>query len=366
MLEPNARTAPASRNFGTIEAYRGLAALAVFCVHGQAIVGESLVPRHGYLAVDLFFILSGIVMAHSYDRRFADGSLSSVGFMWLRVVRLLPVIVLATLFAAVVNAAILRINGPTPFHSLGEIALSTVLTVALIPQPWVDSHNYYPLNGPFWSLLFELAANLLFALSWRQFSGRRLFALIGFAGLALVVIGISSGDYPHGFYWSQAPLAAARTLYCFFVGVLIARSSHCDPVRSSVGMLVGIVAGAALFWGSIPGFDVAQDLVADLLFLPTIAWLAIRVEPGPLLERASRWLGEASYPVYAFHLPLILAVVGAAKLANVRWLFPSPISALVLLLLMVAGGVLLHRLIDEPTRRWLKRRFRGDNRVRGG
>ena len=81
-----ARTAPG--RFLTLDGLRGLAALIVVAVHASEHFG-SAGPRFGYLAVDLFFVLSGFVLSYAYDRRFADG-MTNRQFMRLRIERLAP------------------------------------------------------------------------------------------------------------------------------------------------------------------------------------------------------------------------------------------------------------------------------------
>lgn len=64
-------SAPRSR-YLTLDAMRGVAALAVVAFHFHAHLG-GYDPSTGYLAVDLFFVISGFVIALAYDRRFATG-----------------------------------------------------------------------------------------------------------------------------------------------------------------------------------------------------------------------------------------------------------------------------------------------------
>lgn len=54
--------------FDTLDAMRGVAALIVVVHHAHSLWGRQLVPA-GYLAVDLFFVLSGFVIANAYERK---------------------------------------------------------------------------------------------------------------------------------------------------------------------------------------------------------------------------------------------------------------------------------------------------------
>jgi hypothetical protein len=67
---------------------------------------------------------------------------------------------MASLFAIVVHGLILAARSDaTPFHDYRSPALSGVLTTLLIPQ--IRTREFYPLNRPFWSLLFELPVNVV-------------------------------------------------------------------------------------------------------------------------------------------------------------------------------------------------------------
>jgi peptidoglycan/LPS O-acetylase OafA/YrhL len=59
--------------FYTIDGLRGIAALLVVCRHIVPLHGGKLNFQSSYLAVEMFFLFSGFVIAHAYDKRFAAG-----------------------------------------------------------------------------------------------------------------------------------------------------------------------------------------------------------------------------------------------------------------------------------------------------
>jgi hypothetical protein len=76
---------------------RGIAAMAVVMQHFSAtaqlhclVPMPSLVP-HGYLAVDLFFVLSGFIMSYTYLSSFQRNGIRAFGdFLLRRVARIVP------------------------------------------------------------------------------------------------------------------------------------------------------------------------------------------------------------------------------------------------------------------------------------
>jgi len=86
---PQAITSANSVNrFEMLDLLRGIAALAVLIYHSAHFLGGQLLPG-GYLAVDLFFMLSGFVIAHNYDSKIAAG-MTLREFMLVRGIRLFP------------------------------------------------------------------------------------------------------------------------------------------------------------------------------------------------------------------------------------------------------------------------------------
>ncbi|MFX8945840.1 acyltransferase family protein, partial [Acinetobacter baumannii] len=60
------------RSFATLDGLRGVAALLVV-YHHEHLAGIVGAPAGAYLAVDLFFLMSGFVIAHAYEARLEQG-----------------------------------------------------------------------------------------------------------------------------------------------------------------------------------------------------------------------------------------------------------------------------------------------------
>ena len=83
------------RTFHTLDGLRGISAVFVVLFHYSVYLRPISVPN-AYLAVDLFFIMSGFVIGLAYENRLRN-SLSVPGFIKLRLVRLYPLYILGTL-----------------------------------------------------------------------------------------------------------------------------------------------------------------------------------------------------------------------------------------------------------------------------
>ena len=79
------------KRFEALDAFRGLAAIIIVLFHSQfyADTQPNIFVRHGYVFVDFFFILSGFVIAYSYQDKILNG-IGFKKFMLLRFARLYP------------------------------------------------------------------------------------------------------------------------------------------------------------------------------------------------------------------------------------------------------------------------------------
>ena len=150
------------REIGALTGLRGVAACWVveYHVHERAplLPGSPLgtMLRHGYLAVDLFFVLSGFVMALSYEGLFAGGaSRRALGtFALRRLARIYP------LYAAVTGASVLLF-----LHFALATGAPCRPLLAMLPYnvPLLQTWGFGDgIVGQSWSVSAEMAAYVLF------------------------------------------------------------------------------------------------------------------------------------------------------------------------------------------------------------
>ena len=152
-----------TRQIRPLTGVRGVAAIFVVIYHFSFV--NSPFPRadnellgRGYLAVDLFFLLSGMVMAMRQVSSMAAGSPASryVFFIKSRIARIYPlyfVILIYLLLTAFVNYVFAQVPFP-PLWS-GAVILANLFLV----QSWGALHS---IGWVSWSLSAEMAAYVLF------------------------------------------------------------------------------------------------------------------------------------------------------------------------------------------------------------
>ena len=332
-----------SRSYVTLDGLRGIAALSVVVLHCHRLIGD-LSWSSAALAVDLFFVLSGFVLAHAYSQRLAE-NLSVAEFMKARVIRLYP-LYLAGIALGIVEALLVihYQQGSIPWD-WWKFWTALPFNLFMIPTPWA----LYPFNGVMWSIFLELVVNLLWALSFPFLrTNRALIATVVVAAIGLVASVLIYGKLTSlGTSWGTMPGGLFRVCFPFFLGVLIYRFRDHAPKIPAIILLVAL---PAILFLPLP---VLAQLFAALFILPALVWLGSAVEPRGWLGFVSHKLGAASYAVYAVHKRLY-ALTYAAGLKLGFDLQPfAPWVGIVFIAGLIPFCLFLDGVYDRRARKWL-------------
>jgi peptidoglycan/LPS O-acetylase OafA/YrhL len=325
--------APGDGRLETLDALRGVAAIAVFAFHlRQLTFGYDVVFPNGGLAVDFFFVLSGYVIGRAYERKLR-GQMSVQAFAWRRLLRVYP-----AAFAGLVIGLLVTLPG----HGLAPFAPALLLNFLLLPV-FGRAMGLFPLNGPLWSLFFELAANLAHALVLPKLTTARLALGVGALGVGLLAVGQRRGTIFVG--WRADGITDAAFLYgfvrvgfCYGAGLLLYRLVENGRLKPpAVPPLVPILLLAGVL--AVPTLDrllLLQELAAVFVVFPALVLLG--ANPVRRSNPASRWLGGISYPLYALHGPLLLVMMVVGKV-------PAPNAA-------ILGAVSFVAILGAATAFW--------------
>ena len=355
----SARAPGAAERFDLLDGLRGLAALFVVTDHVAPMWFQNLLPSR-QLSVDFFFVLSGFVIAHAYLHRLATG-MSALDFMRARVIRLYPLYLLGTIIAA----GVALYSYATGQNDPGRWNLAETFTFAFLFLPCPPAvprcgFEPYPLNGPAWSLFFELAANLAFALVARALTQRRLSIFVALAAAILAASDWVFGRMDVGWAWSHFGGGGARVAYSFFAGVLIyiTRSSRRLPAMPA---WLGFVCLLAIVAAPLSGAALQIfDLVAALALIPVLVAFAGDAVVTGGAQKFCAALGALSYPLYMVHVPLMRFFDQVVVLP-----YPNDLARLgIVAALALALAALSYRFYDIPVRRWVGRRLARGGRAR--
>lgn len=349
MIPQRARAGERSRN-DLLDGMRGVAALAVVIFHIGGILNNSWAPA-GYLAVDYFFVLSGLVLGLAYDRRLAAG-LSFGRFMTMRVIRLYPVFALGIALGIAKSIAQIALHQEQAM-GLSELVVAIGLNLFMLPVPFHDT-QLFPLNTPAWSLMAEFVINIAYASVLFRARTPVLVLIAVLAGLGVVVAALSVGHLNVGSDRAHVLFGLFRVAFSFPLGMLMARmlrDRQRRPTRAAYALLAAL--GAVLLLPVPAGLVTARDLVFVFVVSPGIVWIGATIDVPPRWRRPLAMLGDLSYPVYALHYPLLLGAIFVLT----RLHLPDPVVAFGCLLIVATAAWLAGHYFDRPIRRALSARL---------
>lgn len=341
-----------SQQFIGIQILRFVAAMLVVVMHtGEAIslrIGTARPDDDwsgGSAGVDIFFVISGFVMALCAARPAEPGQ-SRLGAAWVFLQRRLLRIVPLYWFYTLLKAALIVVLPALALRSsldLGHLAAS--LLFIPFTSPWGLTQPVLPVG---WTLNDEMLFYLLLAAAIAGGLPR-----IGFCLLAFGLIFLGRHFFPH----AVALAFYAQTLvFEFVLGMGIAHLWLNYPAMHPAIGLLAIVVGAAWMFG-IPWSQAADRLCswglgAGLMVLGAV-WLEPWTARLPLAWPLS-FLGDTSYSLYLSHTFVVPASVLLLKQLGVQGILP-----LMLLtgLMAVALGCLSYRWLERPLTGFARRAF---------
>jgi peptidoglycan/LPS O-acetylase OafA/YrhL/lysophospholipase L1-like esterase len=330
-----------------LDGIRAVAVAAVVAFH----TGIPWMPG-GLLGVSMFFTLSGFLITGILLRSWeATGGLELRRFYVHRARRLLPALVL-------VLATVLAVAWAVDRSSLGARWDESVAATFYVSNWWTIAAGQDYLDffaGPqplshLWSLAVEeqfyLVWPLLLLVALRLLRGDRR-ALAGLTtGLALVSFVLLAVHTTPGLDHTRAYEGTDTRAGELLVGAVLALALHgarWGTTSSRVSRAVADVVGAVALTGILAALALSSYYSLWLyrggllaFSVGVAALIAAVVHPGSLLGRALgaaplQWVGERSYGIYLWHMPVV-AFVPAAVAAGFSWRLATVQVGLTLLL----------------------------------
>jgi len=359
----------ARATINSLTGVRGIAAIWVAMFHGYGMLpidpGFPQAVRNmiqcGWVAVDLFFVLSGYVICYVHLSDFKRFSWSSTWHFWkLRLARIYPAHLVMTLawLPVLIVATVVFPETLTP--SVREQFSGTALIAALtLTNGWGLPHSE-GWNGVSWSVGSEWFAYLTFpvlAILLNRIGTSRAALLL--AGTSMIVplvlaIVVNGGDH-FMLPWSWA---IVRVETAFILGSAIyLMNQRMNQRLSAAGLLIASVISIFIIAArGAPGLEIGALIVC---FAVLIASLAKSPKIGDWIfgSRFLVFLGKISYSIYLSHY-LVVVVLRHISEKIVRGAASPLQSSLMLvayLVIIVVVGYWLFTAVEDPARRVLRR-----------
>lgn len=339
-----------------LDMLRGIAALAIVLRHFAWRNDDVPILPSSYLAVDLFFMLSGFVLSYTYEDRLRAG-MPPREFFVQRIFRLYPLYLVGLVLGSI-GAVLLLTLGGVAYNGLDTLtkwAGSTVFGLVMLPTPgpFTDGVRLFPLNVPSWSLFSELVINLLFARFALRLDFRRLGWIIAASFAVMALLAFRGGSVDGGGTWADLGLGLVRCSFAFFAGVVLFRLSRRfrPPVVSPLLPALLLLAPMAL----PAGIDPLWTLASVVVIFPAVIWLACAPRGRTRSDPLFKFLGDLSYPIYVMQAPVILLCTLTLWLAAGERFGDHLARDLPIYLgATIATGYACGRWLDGPMRKWMR------------
>jgi peptidoglycan/LPS O-acetylase OafA/YrhL len=358
---PSKTAVPLIRSHASL---RGIAASGVFFGHffWNQTAGVGGIIRWAGCAVDLFFILSGFILNWVYLSPANSFHWSS--YLRARVARIVPLYYFTTLLFL-----------PIPLYSMfrhgisyvGQDYPATLATNLFMVSGILDGWNH-TINIPAWSIGVEFFCYLSVfpLLMWLgRFLAARSYGVAASVLLVLVLTAALVHAYkmePIAIYhWSWDSSWLSRGIYGFSIGFflcLLYRASLPSPPGTGI-IHAMLLASLALFPLAIGGYIPSQFLLCAFPLL-VFATAYDRGAAAAILNHSLfQWLGERSYSIYLWHMPVLTFFRFLLAPVVARYIPVSAVPGFMKLAVVTCAVLLVselsYRYFEAPCRAWIRR-----------
>lgn len=335
------------QRFPLIDVLRGFSALLVVFYHVIAhrhwtdfpAGGIGKLPMLGWVGVDLFLVISGFVIGKTAMDAQRSGEPWRANYFERRLRRIVPLYVATiAMYVALVNPDILRFGWASVYHMVAHLFF--------VHNIWHETHG--SINPPNWSVGLEMQFYVLIALC-APWLARTNIVKVFFIWVAIAVAWKygSTVVFPPGasiaiiqfIYASQLP----GVLDEFVCGICIAKLAQAGALHFTWRRFIAWAIAAALlltaawitvedgskYWQSAPTIIGWRTLVC-MGFAALLACVVMIPFDGGWVLWPLRYLGEISYGIYLWHMPVLLTLLEKTQWQGFQLLWTTIVLTIVL------------------------------------
>lgn len=298
----------------------------------------------GDVAVDVFFLLSGIVFSKVYGDDIVAGKVSARVFFVRRFARLYPIHVATLLVSAVLIYVFFHFNGRFPVYKYNG-PIEFLLNLLFIQNGTLERDLSF--NGPAWSLSIEAMVYVVFFIVASR--GMRLHWVIFliFCGLVSLFTGSE-----HNWRPMLHSGNIGRGLIGFFLGLAIHRFGERRPII--IGLCVLVLGGTTTVLSQSGAYYARAWMIFGLCLLVLQEVPSLR---RPLELPVFRELGDISLAIYLLHFPIQVAMLLVIQAAGIAIPYGSFAFLGSYIVLVIGLARVVHYRFELPMQRYIRRRF---------
>jgi len=341
----------------SIQLLRAVAALSVVYVHCADDIVCRNFPTAGRFGVDIFFIISGFVIAYVVS----TGKDGAGKFFIKRVIRIEPMYLLVTTImalTAVIFPGMIKNN---------EISVSGFIkSILFIPGP---ENNGLPALDQGWSLNYEILFYVVVFLCVLFVRNKRYLTPTYVLILVFIMAGLqflNTESFILNYYGPSLFLE-------FIYGIILYRlytlfeTNNCGIIVNRRVKITALTISAIFFYGLMVYCDIGNRYlfmsrgisfgIPALALVGSVLFLEKEIKCNNRAVRFAVELGEASYVMYLIHCLVIvfLAKVVFRETAETKCLLIYEIVKIAITFIVtITFSILVHRFVDMPIQRYLK------------
>jgi peptidoglycan/LPS O-acetylase OafA/YrhL len=372
----------------SLDVLRGVAALAIifwhwqhfFAVRGtwQAVWSRAMEPAYpvfkplydeGWVAVDIFFAVSGFVFFWLYLEPVRRREIGAGKFALQRISRLYPLYLATLLIASAMQIVFHHATGN--WFIFGANDWSHFVKSIFLVQQWLPPDEMQSFNGPAWAVSIEVLLYIVFFIAVRLgVRGALAATALTFVGALVFFRDGQVGRGLMGFFWGGVTYYAVHAIAARPGARHIARVVALAAVAAWIIAVADIYLGfhAALFQ-MLPlgaarfliGYEYAVFLFAFILLVVPLTLAALALHEECFGGAWSRFtlLGDISYSTYMIHFPMQLAL--ALLALRLGWMPADFMHGWVMLAfyaVLIGLGALSYTYFERPVQAFLRRKAR--------
>ena len=340
-MYPTVRPAAASQ-LQSLQVLRGVAALSVVYFH----IGKG--ATFGSFGVDLFFVLSGFVIAMASEK-----NVGAIQFAINRITRVVPLYWLMTTLLLMV--LILR---PDLFNSTTASIPNYFKSIFFIPY-FNDNGQLQPLLGVGWTLNYEMIFYAMAAVSLSVSPARFYYVTC-----ALVVSLFGMGYLlPDG--TPYADFLRSNLLFEFMLGMAAFKLKDFTYLRKIPLWIIAIII--LLLYAIMSLIEITGFVNRFIEFgIPSFLIVLLAIQLEPLLSRLNSvffrmliHVGDASYAIYISHTIAVELIKRFLPRITNGITIESPIGIVIALSFSIVLGGFIYIFLDKPSVSLAKKAFSG-------